>query len=1042
MSRVNLIEKNSDSELVRQGEDGDFKNLFILDNIRDGVSLGLVQQLGGEQGLAKIFQVDLKRGVEDEEQVITLRNRYGANLPIVKELTPLWKLIVECLGDTMLQILIVAAIVSTILGIIENEGGWYEGLTIFLAIFLIIGITAGNNYAKERQFAKLQSKLDEGHVQVKRGGNIITINNKDIVVGDVLLFQLGDIFNVDGLYLHGSEVKIDESAMTGESDEMQKASVEVCLKDQKGKSPFLMSGTKVNEGTGIMLVLQVGYKTVQNEMKRLGESDNTPTPLQVKLEAVAETIGKVGVVVAILTFIILLVRLFIEYGTNDNLTFWEQFWHIDCLQKILKFFMIGVTIIVVAVPEGLPLAVTITLAFSVNKMKDEQNLVKTLASCEIMGGVNNICSDKTGTLTLNTMQVNTFFCQGVNYKDYQLPQIKNLQKDYLDLLAASNLYNSSAYPKKGINGKFEQIGNKTECALIEFCDMLGYQLSSYRPSDNILRVIPLNSKRKMMISIVHHNDKIYLFSKGAPEMVLKKCSKFINSNGEEVKLTSQDINNMLQIIEDYASQALRTLGNAYKLLNYHLEYDFDSIPEEYLLNDLTLLNIAGIKDPVRPDVPSAIQQCYRSGIIVRMVTGDNINTAKAIARDCKILGPDNELHEYEAMEGSQFRQLTGGLNKVIKDGVEVQEVKNLQNFQEIAVHLKVLARATPEDKFILATGLKQLDNVIAVTGDGTNDAPALRKADVGFAMGITGTDVCKDAADIILLDDNFSSIITACKWGRNIYNCIRKFIQFQLTVNVVALFMSVLGAAVTKEAPLTSIQMLWVNLIMDTFASLALATEPPSDRLLNRKPYGKRESIVNSIMYRTVIGASIYQILILCLILFISNSVFDFDESLDVEYEGRPIQRLTMFFQTFVLMQICNSISCRKLDEVSLNPFSGLFNNSLFWLINLIEVGVQYLLILFGDKFAVVCDLTAWQHIFCWIFALGGMIVAIFVRTLPSKWFNGINIFAEEEIEEEKLDETIASKLRRKISVRIGSVLDDNHENKRSIQKRLSIYKE
>ncbi|CAK74066.1 unnamed protein product (macronuclear) [Paramecium tetraurelia] len=744
MSRVNLIEKNSDSELVRQGEDGDFKNLFKLDNIREGASLGLVQQLGGEQGLAKIFQVDLKRGVQDEEQASTLRNRYGANLPIVKELTPLWKLIVECLGDTMLQILIVAAIVSTILGIIEGEGGWYEGLTIFLAIFLIIGITAGNNYAKERQFAKLQSKLDEGNVQVKRGGSVITISNKDIVVGDVLLFQLGDIFNVDGLYLSGSEVKIDESAMTGESDEMLKASLDVCLKDQKGKSPFLMSGTKVNEGTGVMLVLQVGEKTVQNEMKRLGESDSTPTPLQVKLEAVAETIGKVGVIVAILTFVILLVRLFIEYAQNDEQTFWEQFWHLDCLQRILKFFMIGVTIIVVAVPEGLPLAVTITLAFSVNKMKDEQNLVKTLASCEIMGGVNNICSDKTGTLTMNTMQVSSFFGQGSNYKDYQLPQIKELQKDYLDLLAASNLYNSNAYPKRGINGKFEQIGNKTECALIEFCDMLGYQLSSYRPSDNILRVIPLNSKRKMMITIVNHNNKIYLFSKGAPEMVLKKCTKFINSNGDEVQLTPQDAKNMLTIIEDYAGQALRTLGNAYKILNYHLEYDFESIPEEYLLNDLTLINIAGIKDPVRPDVPSAIQQCYRSGIIVRMVTGDNINTAKAIARDCKILGPDSDLHEYEAMEGSQFRQLTG---------VEVQEVKNLLKFQEIAVHLKVLARATPEDKFILATGLKQLDNVIAVTGDGTNDAPALRKADVGFAMGITGTDVCKDAADIILLDD-------------------------------------------------------------------------------------------------------------------------------------------------------------------------------------------------------------------------------------------------------------------------------------------------
>ncbi|KAM3136897.1 hypothetical protein pb186bvf_010982 [Paramecium bursaria] len=851
-------------------------SLFEMSNIMEGVSVKKVKDLGGELGLVKHFKSDINTGIDSNETIVNLRQLYGENNPIEKELTSVWEMIMECFGDTMLQILLVASLVSTGIGIYKDgiATGWTEGATIFMAVFLIVSITVGNNYIKERQFQKLQQKIDENKVQVIRNSKVEQIDGQQLVVGDILFFNLGDMLPVDGLMVSGSEVKIDESSMTGETAQIRKlplSEIDELAKKDRGLvqkvTPFLISGTKVVDGTGTMLVLAVGENTSAGKLKLLLDQDNPPTPLQQKLEGLAEDIGKVGTIVAVLTFFALSINWSIMcfIGRAEFLT-------IDTLQFAIQAFMIGVTIIVVAVPEGLPLAVTIALAYSVNKMKDENCLVKNLASCEIMGGANTICSDKTGTLTQNQMTVSALFIDNDMFYNQTIYEKKDsISRQMQELLAESISYNSTAYPKKNDSGKFIQTGNKTECALLELADKFGFSIQFYRPTDKILKQLPFNSRRKKMTTAIYYRQMLRIHVKGAPEIILNNCTKML-SKGQEFILDSTKKQQILtNVIEKFSSKSLRTIAIAYKDTQYKgsqnsLKEIAYNLSEEELDKDLVLLAIAGIKDPIRKDVSASIQQCNRSGIQVRMITGDNKQTATAIAKECGIL-PQQNVSEYEIMEGKEFRDSVGGLVAIVEDGKKVLKVANQEMFNKISRKLKVLSRATPEDKFLLVTGLIDQGNIVAVTGDGTNDAPALRKSDVGFAMGEAGSDVAKEAADIILIDDNFSSIITAVKWGRNIYDSIRKFIQFQLTVNIVALFMAFLGAVVLNKSPLNSIQMLWVNLIMDTFASLALATEPPSLIVLDRPPYSRKQPIVSATMYRTIFGQSFYQIFILIFVL-------------------------------------------------------------------------------------------------------------------------------------------------------------------------------
>ncbi|EGR33978.1 hypothetical protein IMG5_028960 [Ichthyophthirius multifiliis] len=1013
--------------------------MFVPDNIQQNESIKILEnQLGGITKLQNDLKTDIKKGISTRnQQELNQRIKYfGKNEYLRRPPKKMIELIIECFEDLMLQILVGASIVSTIVGIID-EGivkGWIEGFTIILAICIIVSISAGNNYMKELQFQKLTEKKDDIKVHVRRNEQTIYLNPNKILVGDILNLEIGDILPVDGIFVEGNELQIDESSITGESDLITKNQID---KNQKSQNinPFLISGSKIMDGQGKMLVCAVGVNTQLGKLKEKLEEQQPPTPLQQKLETIAEQIGKVGTGVAILTMSALLINLIIDMIRGIHC--------IGCvktLQDILKIFMIGVTIVVVAVPEGLPLAVTIALAFSVNKMKDEKNLVKQLASCEIMGNANNICSDKTGTLTQNLMKVHHMYINDKHYGS-QYFEYKYFPKNIIEIFVQSVCVNSTANPQKNqYDNKLTQIGNKTECALLQIVQDFGFDYQIERQREIILKVLPFSSQRKQMITIIKVNENLArVYVKGACEQILEKCSFILLQNGvTQISQNKKEIINN-EIIIQYAEKSLRTITLAYKDIPFN--QNINQLNENELTQDLILISIAGIKDPLRPEIRDSIKKCKNAGIIVRMCTGDNLNTAIAIAQDAGIL-EDKIIKEkseislqkqskqlgFEVLEGKKFRELVGGLVYENPQGKSIQEkgepkVRNLDAFKAIAKELRVLARSSPDDKYILVTGLIELGNIVAVTGDGTNDAPALKKANVGFAMGIAGTEVSKDAADIILLDDNFASIVTACKFGRNIYDSIRKFIQFQLTVNIVALFMSFMGAVVLKKSPLNSIQMLWVNIIMDTFASLALSTDPPCDSLLNRKPYGINDKIVTGNMWRNIIGQSIYQIIILSVVLFKFPEWLGIPNSFQMKFyvESQAVH-FSIFFQCFVMLQVFNEFNARKLLKQEINIFDKLLNNYIFWVIIGITFFVQIMLVQTGGRYVGVSSISLGQHFVCIFIGCGSLLVGVIIKIIPNHVFERINLLREDEMDVKDMDQSFSSLLRKKSSNRMKTI--------------------
>jgi P-type Ca2+ transporter type 2B len=772
--------------------------------------------------------------------------------------------IVESFEDEMLRILCVAAVVSLVLGIATEglEKGWMEGTSILAAVVIIVTVTSGNNWVKEQQFKKLNAIASKKNVNVYRSGHVENISVDDLLVGDVQIVETGEIISVDGFLLEGHNLIADESSMTGEPLGIKKNVPSWAAGDKA--NPFIISSSKILEGTGRMLVLAIGEHSQYGILKKKIQASDDETPLQQKLGILAEQIGHVGMVAAGLTFICMLGH--IIHGAYASGDFTGSLFNLGTLNHLVEAFIVAVSIIVVAVPEGLPLAVTIALAYSVGKMKEENNLVRFLQACETMGGADNICSDKTGTLTKNKMTVTRMFVQERTVDKI----LKGFLTDKIaELFSLGVALNSSANPifaEKNGTLEIEQIGNKTDCALLEVAHILGYEYRKVRKDNdaNIIKVVPFSSETKTMSTVVNSKGKVLVFSKGAPDYLLKNCAFYLNAQGEPTPITDAFKNTLLSKLQEFAEGTLRTLLLAYR----PGANETADTPNQDIEKNLIVIGMVGIKDPIREQVPHAVQLCYRAGVKVRMITGDNPETAVAIAKEAGILPADwkkkNE-EDYTVMTGQQFRNFVEGLD-TDEDGNEF--VKNIDNFRLVRDQLKVLARSSPTDKYIMATGLKQLHHVVAMTGDGTNDAPALKKADIGFAMGIAGTEVAKEASGIILLDDNFSSIVTAMKWGRNIFDSIRKFLQFQLTVNMCALTMAFAGAAVLKESPLSPIQMLWVNLIMDTLASLALATEPPSDELLERKPYSRFENLITPDMWKNIITQGTLQIVILGAILF------------------------------------------------------------------------------------------------------------------------------------------------------------------------------
>ncbi|XP_011033032.1 PREDICTED: calcium-transporting ATPase 9, plasma membrane-type isoform X2 [Populus euphratica] len=899
-----------------------------------------LQQCGGVKGLSSMLKTNLATGIAgDENDLIKRMNTFGTNRYPQKKGRGFWRFLWEAWQDLTLIILIVAAIASLGLGI-KTEGlshGWYDGVSISFAVMLVIIVTAVSDYRQSLQFQNLNKEKQNIQLEVMRGGRIMKISIFDIVVGDVVPLRIGDQVPADGILITGHSLAIDESSMTGES--------KIVHKDQN--APFLMSGCKVADGIGTMLVTGVGINTEWGLlMASISEDTGEETPLQVRLNGLATFIGIAGLAVALSVLAVLLGRYFT--GNTKNPDGSVQFIKGEttvskAVDGVIKILTIAVTIVVVAVPEGLPLAVTLTLAYSMRKMMADKALVRRLSACETMGSSTTICSDKTGTLTLNQMTVVEAYVgsQKINPPD----DPSQLQSEAGSLLCegiAQNTTGNVFVPKDG--GDVEITGSPTEKAILSWAVKLGMKFDVLRAESKILHVFPFNSEKKRGgVAIQMADSKVHIHWKGAAEMVLASCTGYLDSNGS-LQSIDKEMDFFKVAIDDMAARSLRCVAIAYR------PYELDKVPtdEESLgkwvlpEDELVLLAIVGIKDPCRKGVNDAVRICTAAGVKVRMVTGDNIQTAKAIALECGILSSGADATEPNIIEGKVFRAYSEKEREII------------------AKKITVMGRSSPNDKLLLVQALRKGGEVVAVTGDGTNDAPALHEADIGLSMGIQGTEVAKESSDIVILDDNFASVVKVVRWGRSVYANIQKFIQFQLTVNVGALVINVVAAVSSGDVPLNTVQLLWVNLIMDTLGALALATEPPTDHLMHRTPVGRREPLITNIMWRNLLIQALYQVAVLLVLNFRGLSILHLNQD---DRKHATIAKNTMIFNAFVLCQVFNEFNARKPDEI--NVFKGVTKNHLFMGIVGFTVILQIILIEFTGDFTTTVRLNWKQWLIC-----------------------------------------------------------------------------
>ncbi|XP_071523902.1 plasma membrane calcium-transporting ATPase 3-like isoform X2 [Panulirus ornatus] len=959
------------------------------------------------------------------EELAFRAEAFGTNVIPPKDPPSFLRLVFEALKDTTLIVLQVAAIVTIVLSFFHAEKSteedssqmdpavhaveeeseqappWIEGVAILIAVVVVVLVTAFNDYSKERQFRGLQNKIENSNTfSVVRSRCLVQVPVSDILVGDICQIKYGDMLPADGLLIQGSDLKVDESSLTGESDQVNKSET---------SDPLLYSGTTVMEGSGKMVVTGVGVnsqagiimtllgatekkKELKNGIEKLKdqtEEKSEKSVLQMKLSKLAIQIGYAGSAIALLTIVILVVT----FSVTTYVVQKEEF-DVSHIYSFVRFFIIGVTVLVVAVPEGLPLAVTISLAFSVKKMMKDNNLVRHLDACETMGNATTICSDKTGTLTTNRMTAVAAYIAGTTYRS--LPKYDSLPTSLAELtvlaISINTNYTSKIVPSDTPGELPKQIGNKTECALLGFVVDLGRSYQVIRdqyPEEKFVKVYTFNSARKSMSTVVPFGvGGFRVFTKGASEIVVKKCAFVLNDKGEVEKLSEDDQKKLeVEVIDKLASEGLRTIGLAYREFvpfDAHThQTEITEAPqwedEHTIVSNLTLLAILGVEDPVRPEVPEAIGVCQRAGVTVRMVTGDNINTARSIATKCGILKPgDDGL----VLDSKQF-------NARIHD--EEDNVSQ-ELFDQMWPRLRVLARSSPQDKYVLVRGIinsrtGDTRQVVAVTGDGTNDGPALKMADVGFAMGITGTDVAKEACDIVLTDDNFTSIVKAVMWGRNVYDSIAKFLQFQLTVNVVAVTIAFVSICIISDTPLKTVQMLWVNLIMDTLASLALATEAPSEALLKRQPYGRTMPLISPIMLRNILGQAFFMVAAIFLLLFFGHLLVDINDGLRAQMGDPPSQHFTLIFNTFVMMTLFNEVNSRKIHGEH-NVFEGITSNPLFYCIWVVTFAAQVLIVQFGGYAFNTAALSLDQWLWCVFFGVMTLLWGQFITTIFTLLYN------------------------------------------------------
>ncbi|KAM6162820.1 plasma membrane calcium-transporting ATPase 2 isoform 9-T9 [Erethizon dorsatum] len=1077
MTNSDFYSKNQRNESSHGGEFGcTMEELRSLMELRGTEAVVKIKETYGDtEAICRRLKTSPVEGLPGTAPDLEKRKQiFGQNFIPPKKPKTFLQLVWEALQDVTLIILEIAAIISlglsfyhppgennegcaTAQGGAEDEGeaeaGWIEGAAILLSVICVVLVTAFNDWSKEKQFRGLQSRIEqEQKFTVVRAGQVVQIPVAEIVVGDIAQIKYGDLLPADGLFIQGNDLKIDESSLTGESDQVRKS---------VDKDPMLLSGTHVMEGSGRMVVTAVGVNSQTGiiftllgaggeeeekkdkkakqqdgaaamEMQPLksaegGDADDKKkanmhkkekSVLQGKLTKLAVQIGKAGLVMSAITVIILVL-----YFTVDTFVVNKRPWLPECtpvyVQYFVKFFIIGVTVLVVAVPEGLPLAVTISLAYSVKKMMKDNNLVRHLDACETMGNATAICSDKTGTLTTNRMTVVQAYVGDVHHKEVPDPSSINAKTMELlvNAIAINSAYTTKILPPEKEGALPRQVGNKTECGLLGFVLDLKQDYEPVRsqmPEEKLYKVYTFNSVRKSMSTVIKTPDESFrMYSKGASEIVLKKCCKILNGAGEPRVFRPRDRDEMVKkVIEPMACDGLRTICVAYRDFPSSPEPDWDN--ENDILNDLTCICVVGIEDPV----PEAIRKCQRAGITVRMVTGDNINTARAIAIKCGIIHPGED---FLCLEGKEFNR------RIRNEKGEIEQ----ERIDKIWPKLRVLARSSPTDKHTLVKGIidsthTEQRQVVAVTGDGTNDGPALKKADVGFAMGIAGTDVAKEASDIILTDDNFSSIVKAVMWGRNVYDSISKFLQFQLTVNVVAVIVAFTGACITQDSPLKAVQMLWVNLIMDTFASLALATEPPTETLLLRKPYGRNKPLISRTMMKNILGHAVYQLTLIFTLLFVGEKMFQIDSGRNAPLHSPPSEHYTIIFNTFVMMQLFNEINARKIHGER-NVFDGIFRNPIFCTIVLGTFAIQIVIVQFGGKPFSCSPLQLDQWMWCIFIGLGELVWGQVIATIPTSRLKFLKeagrLTQKEEIPEEELNEDVEEIDHAERELRRGQIL-------------------
>lgn len=873
-------------------------------------------------------------GLTDQE-VLQSREKHGVNLLTPPKRPSLLKLYLEKFEDPVVRVLLVAAVFSLIISIIENE--YAETVGIIAAILLATGIGFYFEYDANKKFDLLNAVNEETLVKVIRNGRIQEIPRKDVVVGDIVVLETGEEIPADGELIEAISLQVNESNLTGEPV-INKTTVEADFDEEATyASNLVMRGTTVVDGHGSMKVLRVGDATEIGKVARQSTEQSTePTPLNIQLTKLANLIGKIGFTIAGLAFLIFFIKDVVLYFDFGALNGWHDW--LPVLERTLKYFMMAVTLIVVAVPEGLPMSVTLSLALNMRRMLATNNLVRKMHACETMGAITVICTDKTGTLTQNLMQVHE-----PNF--YGLKDGGKLADDDISKLIAEGISaNSTAFLEEtGEGEKPKGVGNPTEVALLLWLNGQNRNYLELRERVQVLDQLTFSTERKFMATLVKSPliGKKVLYIKGAPEIVLGKCKEVI-LDGRRVDSVEYRSTVEAQLLS-YQNMAMRTLGFAFRIVEDNEPDDCVALVSE---NNLNFLGVVAISDPIRPDVPAAVAKCQSAGIGIKIVTGDTPGTATEIARQIGLWKPEDT--ERNRITGVAFAELSDeeALNRVMD--------------------LKIMSRARPTDKQRLVQLLQQKGAVVAVTGDGTNDAPALNHAQVGLSMG-TGTSVAKEASDITLLDDSFNSIGTAVMWGRSLYKNIQRFIVFQLTINFVALLIVLLGSIVGTELPLTVTQMLWVNLIMDTFAALALASIPPSESVMNDKPRRSTDFIISKAMRQNIFGVgTVFLVVLMAMIYYFTN----------VD-GGMTVQRLTVFFTFFVMLQFWNLFNARVFGTTD-SAFKGLAKSYGMELIVLAILGGQFLIVQFGGAVFRTEPLD-WQT---WLIIIGSSSLVLWIGEL------------------------------------------------------------